>query len=281
MTRPPRRLCILVGLSLAATIGACSEIVALPSGGKSFDPPAEYQLWWGMVESCSGLHQSMSTVEWYVVPGDSGFPVNGGDYDGYWFEQGNHIVLTAGAQTNGAIVRHEMLHALSRAGHTRYEFLERCAGVVECDKECVGEAGPPPAVPAGTPLVSTNDLEVNVEIQPAPATASTFGGYFALIVTAHNPANHDVVVQLPPYGDGNLGVSFEYLIGTANTSEVGSFDVALDPEVTYFRAGETKREVFDFAIGSISDGRYPPGNYTVRGIFGGHISVKIPFTLSP
>lgn len=272
---------MLVGLSLAATIAACSEIVALPSGGREFEPPAEYQLWWQMVESCSGLQQSMSSVEWYVVPGDSGFPVNGGDYDGYWFEEGNHIVLTARAQSDGAIVRHEMLHALSRAGHTRYEFLERCAGVVECDKECIGEAAPPPAVPAGTPLVSTNDLEVNVDIQPAPASASTYGGYFALIVTARNPANHDVVVQLPPYGDGNLGVSFEYLIGTDSTSEVGSFDVALDAGETHFRAGETKREIFDLQIGDTFDGRYPPGTYFVQGAFGGKLSAQKALALSP
>ncbi|MEO8879385.1 MAG: hypothetical protein ABI446_03235 [Gemmatimonadaceae bacterium] len=231
------RLSTLLALSLAASAWACPEIVALPSGGKSFDPPAEYQLWWQLVESCSGLHQSLSSIEWYVVPGDAGFPVSGGDYDGYWFEQGNHIVLTAATRTNGAMVRHEMLHALSRAGHTRYEFLERCAGVVECDKVCISDAGSPFRIFTGTPLVSATDLEVKEEIEPASASASTCGGYFALVDTAHNPATHNVVIHLEPYGDGNLGVSFKYLIGTETTVQVGSFDVAHDAEETFFRAG--------------------------------------------
>lgn len=51
--------------------------------------------------------------------------------------------------------------------------------------------------------------------------------------------------------------------------------------VSHFRSGETKREIFDCAAGITSDVRYPPGNYPVRGIFGGHISKKIPFSLSP
>jgi hypothetical protein len=152
------------------------EITALPPGSERFDPPAEYQLWWSMVESCSGLEGSLASVEWLVVPGSTSITVGDGDYSGYWFEQGNRIVLAANAQSEGTLVRHEMLHALSRGGHTRYEFLERCSGIVSCETDCIREAGPPPKAPAGAVLASPSALDIAVEVEPASPGGGAYGG---------------------------------------------------------------------------------------------------------
>ena len=136
-----RRRILLVCLSLGVAVGACMEVTAIPSGSERFDAPPEYRLWWSMVESCSGLTGSLANVEWLVVPGSTSIGVGNGDYSGYWFEQGNRIVLAANAQTEGTLVRHEMLHALTRGGHTRNEFLERCGGIVNCETSCIRRSG--------------------------------------------------------------------------------------------------------------------------------------------
>lgn len=276
-----RRGAIAICALFGALGVACTEVLALPPGSQSFDPPPEYRLWWSMTEACSGLRGSLADIDWYVVPGASVIPGDSRELGGEWFEQGNRIVLAGADQFEGSLVRHEMLHTLLRAsGHPRFEFLERCAGVVVCADECIRDAGPAPAPPAGTPLVSPSAIEVSVKILPVPTRASDFGGYFTCIVTAHNPANHAVVVKLPSYGNGKLGVAFEYEISTDSMNKVGTWDFAYDSEEKFFGPGETKEEPFDLVIGDPLQGRLAPGQYLARGYFGDHRSAPISFTLS-
>jgi hypothetical protein len=266
-------------ISIAGT--ACTELLSLPAGSERFEPPPEYQLWWSMTESCSGLRGSFADIAWSSVPGVNALPGND-EHQGEWIEQGNRIVLAGAHKLDGGLVRHEMLHALARVnGHPRLEFLERCAGIVVCAAECISDAGPAPIPSAGTPMVEATALDIGVEIEPIPTRLSRFNGAFALVVTAHNPANHAVIVQLPPEGGDNLGVSFQYLIGSDSTGEVGGYDVAHESGATFFRAGETKQEAFDLRIGNSYEGNYPPGKYTARGVFGTNDTPAVPFTLAP
>jgi hypothetical protein len=142
------------------------------------------------------------------------------------------------------------------------------------------DAGPPPTPPVGTPLVEATALEIGFDLQPSPARATTFDGHFEFVVTARNPAERAVTVRLPPYGNDNLGVSFSYLIGSDSVNAVGSFHLAYDPEGTFFRAGETKREAFDLQIGNPSEGNYSAGSYVAYGVFGNHASESRTITLS-
>jgi hypothetical protein len=283
MSSPERRLAIAICLALAAFGPACAEVFALPAGSESFDPPAEYQLWWSMTESCSGLRGSLSDIDWFVVPGVETLPESQNQYAGEWFEHGNRIVLAGNSEFDGGLVRHEMLHALVRASnHPRMQFLERCAGYVFCASECTRDAEPAPVPPVGTPVVSPNTLEIGIELQPAPVNPSNFGGYFTFIVTAHNPANHAVITDLSP-PPGNRGISFSYvLITDAHLLTGSNFTVAYDSEETYFRAGETKRAVFDLFVGEYLRGGLGPGSYTAYGYFGNAISSSpTMFVISP
>lgn len=235
-----------------------------------------------MTEACSGLHGSFSSIDWYVVPGTTTLPGTHGEYQGEWFVQGNRISLASAEQFDGSLVRHEMLHALLGVdGHPRSEFLDRCAGTVVCVEECMQDAGAFPDPPAETPIVPASSLQIGVELQPAPTSASEYDGYFALIVTARNPSDHAVLVRLPPYGDDNLGVSFSYLMGTNEHDGVGTFVLAYDPQALFFRPGETKRQIFDMRIGDEYEGDIEPGNYIAIGTFADHASAAQPITISP
>ena len=283
MSSPERRLLTAICLALALFGSACAEF-ALPAGSESFDPPAEYRLWWSMNESCSGLRGSLSDIDWFVVPGVETLPGTQNQYVGEWFEHGNRIVLAGNSEFDGALVRHEMLHALVRAtNHPRAQFLERCAGYVFCADECRRDAEPAPVPPVGTPVVSPNALEIGIELQPAPVNPSNFGGYFTFIVTAHNPANHAVIIDLSP-SPGLPGISFSYVLTTDDAQLLtgSNFTFAYDSEETYFRAGETKREVFDFFVGDYLRGGVGPGSYAAYGYFGDAISSSpITFVISP
>jgi hypothetical protein len=104
----------------------------------------QFALWWRMTEACSGLRGSLADVRWYVQPGLETLQIPGdaGRYGGYWWADGNRVLLTERAVTDGWLVRHEMLHALvGRAGHPREQFGDRCGGIVTCTGECQRDAG--------------------------------------------------------------------------------------------------------------------------------------------
>ncbi len=270
-------------LALAAT-SACLDATApkLPPGSRAFSPPPVYEHWWSMTEACSGRSASLDAVRWYVVPGVSTIDIGGEEYSGYWFAADNRVVLAEGAQMAGALVRHEMLHALLDVGtHPRGEFLERCAGVVVCVDECITEAGPPPAVPPGTPVVTPDSLVLGLEVDPATPSGDTYGGYFTLTVTARNPANHAVVVLLPSSGPGEYTGPFSYRMEGAEEAPAYD-DHSWDSEVTFFAAGESKRQVFDMSVGGpFGEGGVAPGTYRVEGAYGGRWTVPRSLVIAP
>jgi hypothetical protein len=281
-------------LAFAAGI-SCGQLTdpPLPIDAELFVPPPVYATWWKMVESCSGFHGSLDQIQWYATAGPLRDPQNSDDpIVGYWSRASNRIVLVRDDTVEGAVVRHEMLHALVRSsGHPRSAFLENCGGVVSCPSRCVRDGGSPPPIDASTPSVASSDLEVTSAVSPASPSSVIDGGFGTFTISVHNPFQHPVVVVLPP--SGSVGTSYRYTIRQISGGGVGSGDPAIDPGLTYFAAGETKRGVIDFlvvAIASPSVGAIqglgpngialPPGPYSFGGDFGGHSAADLTVVLS-
>lgn len=261
------------------TIGSCeSPTVPLPSGAVRFDPPAAYDWWWTVTESCSRLAGSMRDVTFYVVPGVATIPLaDGRPVAGRWDEQANRIVLAGSAQFEGDLVRHEMLHALLRdGGHPRAMFLDRCAGEVVCISYCIAGGGPSsPPDPAAVHAPPAT-LRVSVEVVPAQPQTAIMNGHFMMIIAARNETSRALVIDLPPSGDAGPPGSFGYRIdGNGGTRW---YDMRADvPEVARFAPGEVKHFIFDFRI---HDGgtRYDltPGTYRFAGVFGDNWAAAPP-----
>ncbi len=129
-----------------------------------------------MTEACSDLSGSLANVSWFAVPDAP---------KSYFSVSGNRIVLSADSRLDGGHVRHEMLHALLRAGgHPRQYFLERCGGVVNCDESCIADAEPPPRDDPNTARVTPEELEVSFEVAPASPSHAENGGFFTVTVKA-------------------------------------------------------------------------------------------------
>ena len=57
-------------------------------------------------------------------------------------------------------------------------------------------------------------------------------------------------------------------------------EIVLDASSVTFAAGETKRQVFDFTIGStLAQRRVPPGTYMLRGGYGVQFTPSMPLTI--
>ena len=262
--------CVLLALA-ALGVAACVNITdpPLPAGAQVLSAPELYARWWAMTEACSGATGSFDAVTWIEVPDVSGVPLNGRQVGAYWSLASNRIVVAGNSALEGGLIRHEMLHALTQAGHTRELYLGACAGVVDCDVGCVAQAGPPPAPDPASVTVPPANLAVTVEVaEPGALLQTREGEYLALWVTAHNRATRPVVVDLPVVGpDRRLG--FGYDIRGPSGSRTSGLP-ALDASRWTIAPGEKKRQLFEvYSKADLGVERFSPGDYVLRGSFGG------------
>lgn len=262
---------LLLSTAVAGSILSCADNIVdprLPPGATQFTPPAVYTTWWEMTQACSGRSGSLDAVTWYEVPAHVPLESDGRRVTAYWSAASNQIVVSATVARNGQVVRHEMLHALLRTkGHSRADFLERCAGRVTCTSQCVEDAGPAPVVPASVPRVAPSAMQVTVRADPVNPLSSVNDGYFSMTVRVHNPAPNPVFVVLPEPTTLGAPMSFSYRLSGVGSEAVNL--IALDAGVATFAAEETKEHVFDFFIGNGSlPGHVYPGLYTFWGAYG-------------
>lgn len=275
--RMTRRHAPLVA-ALASTLAACYDGPPLPAGAVRMEAPAVYALWWEQVRACSRRDADLGRIRFYDVPG--GITIEGRSLAGYFDARNRRIVLARDWALHPRVVRHEMLHAfVPLQEHPREYFLHRCGDVVSCDGDCRTEAGVPNPR-TGVARVPATALEVDVAVEPDAPSGTVLGGWFSVVITAHNPLPHDVVVTLPPSGDAGPPVSFSYwLVGELGMTWYNGR--IYDAGASYFRAGETKRAIHDFRIGSTGDYRARPGTFTLRGAFGPQASADRQVTIAP
>lgn len=263
---------------LALLVGACEHPagVRFPGGAEPIIPPAVYRDWWVWTQACAGVDRDFDAVSWYAVPGVASLPGENGAM-GAWFPQGNRIVIAEAALLNGAIVRHEMLHAITHAGHSREHFVGRCGGVVACDEKCQSDGGPPLPRPTGAEYVTAGALKIGLEIWPTAAGAGIPVDVFALVIMAQNPRPVPVIVALAPTGGSVQPVSYEYRVNGPDGMTMNNVRADV-PEVTWFAPGETKRFIFDFHTGRFGvRSELPPGSWVLTGAYG---SVWAPAALA-
>lgn len=262
---------VLFLLPLAASIFiACNATTEpLPEGTRRVSAEAVYQVWWSMIESCSGRSGTLAAIDWYVVPGVTHFMHKGVPVSGYWSRAGNRIVVAERAIHDGGLIRHEMLHALlGQAGHSREAFLERCGGSVVCLAGCLEDVGLPPEVGRTVARVSPNEVLVDIAIDPGQPQRAVDDGHFRLAVTVTNPRPDSVIVVLPSSGNAPPA-SFSFQLSSGPTG-LWFTEHAWDPSVMVFAPGATRRAIFDFRLADRFDGirSLPEGTYLVQGGFG-------------
>ena len=194
----------------------------------------------------------------------------------FWSSKDNRIVLATNAVTNGRIVRHEMLHALSRSrGHPAPLFRVQCDGVVRCDELC--RSGDDDRRPTTSAIrVPVSALEIAIASFPAQPASSVDDGAFQVIVKITNPASHQVVADFRTTDPAiAISVSPGELRLTAD-HEVG------DPRLARFGPGERKQYVFDLRVGDTTSRIvFKAGDYRLTGRFDALSSAPLVLTVRP
>jgi len=274
----------IVAVSLG--LAACEGLVApLPSDAEEFSPPAVYSTWWKMTEACSGKTGSLGAITWFKTTQALRDSRTGEPAGGYWNSFTNRIVLTTAAVLDGGSVRHEMLHSLLRkGGHPRNQFLGKCAGTVVCQGACIRDAGPY-SQPSETPIhVPGDSIDITVDIEPRNPNSAHDGGFFSMTVLVRNRSTRWVTVpsyysQIFPGYDSTR--TFEIDV-RGPTGGISVPETRFDPSEWIFAPGETKRQVFDFAMGNdLRAFKLPPGNYIARGGYSDYWSTHSTFVIGP
>ena len=231
-------------------------------GTVSFVPPAVYERWWALTESCSGLSGSLKSVRWMRAPASVLQSAEGAGAVAYWSSKDDRIVLATTAVANGRIVRHEMLHALSRSrGHPVALFRNQCEGVVRCDEACKGDGDVRPQTVSAI-RVPVDSLDIAIISFPAQPSRSVYDGAFQLIVSVTNPAPYPVIVELRA-ADPAIAVS----VSPGDLRLTADHEVG-DPRLALFGPGQRKQYVFDLRAGDpTSRTVFDPGHYQLRGLF--------------
>ena len=231
-------------------------------------PPAVYQLWWNVVERCSGVSGDFTAVRFYQDPGESVVHTNGDSANGYWFRDGNRIVVGQYRVYDGQLVRHEMLHALigktAGEGHPPEYFVEKCGGIVHCGPSCMTERGPVPAPAASAPTIAASAVSIDVTVDPGSNDASQYDGWITVLVREHNPLQTGMWVPVP----SGIGIT---IAGTT---------LGLDPVSNGrvgFLAGETHQQMFDVHLPDLSF--LGAGAYGIRGFFSTDTTPPVPVTV--
>jgi hypothetical protein len=280
-------LAFAAGLVLPS-LSCDSLLVPLPADARRFAPPPIYKIWWEQIVSCANISRDMRELDFLVVRGRPTVDAEG-EAAGRFYSYRSAIVLGEAYQYDGSVVRHEMLHALmpTNGGHPREYFLHRCGDVVGCGNgyPCPGMENPLFALPATIVNLPAESLTVTASVKPGAPVQSVTGDWLSLEILATNPRPYPVLVRFAedtfPGGARPFGFRVEY--GATGHGGASWYDGFMyDEGMRYFRAGETKRAVFDFGIvGSGDPYPVPLGPSRYFGRFGGIATPPITITIAP
>lgn len=258
----------LIGLATVAC--AVGSEPAFPAGAVPLELPPPYRLWWAIAEQCSGVTAPFESVRWYHVPEAQAVEMNGETHQGFWFAEGNRIVLAGGSVLRGPLVRHEMLHALLNvSGHPATQFTGRCAGFVACEGECLADGGAAVLPGPGAPVLSPRDLLLSAKVVPSVSSLVADDGWTALVIEVRNPRSVAVWAQLDPVEPGHpASPTFGWAVGDGEEGYAFVWDTLLA-----FGAGETQRLVQDV--------RLPAGGHKVHALFNADTIAILPVRVSP
>lgn len=244
------------------------------NGAAAFAPPSVYARWWALTESCSGLTGSLESVQWMSAPARALQAAEGAGTVAYWSSQDNRIVLATNAIANGRIVRHEMLHALSRSrGHPASLFRDRCDGVVRCDEACKGETRGVPRTNTAI-RVPVDTLRIAIAVYPARPSSKVDDGAFQVMVSITNPSAHEIVADFRT-ADPAIAVS----VSPGDFRLIADHEIG-DPRMAIFGPGERKQYVFDLRAGDPSSRiAFVPGDYRLTGYFDGLFTAPLALVI--
>jgi hypothetical protein len=175
----------------AFAVASCSLWESnFPEAAVVFRPPAQYRIWWDILESCSGRRGDFDGITWFKAPYGE-IKSDGHTAFAAWYENGNRIALSRDMEWP-ELVRHEMLHAVLQDGsHPDAYFKGRCGDFVMCGRDCPG-----PSVPDNPIPIALGDVSVDVEVFPKVPSLSRHEGNVTFVVKVTNTTSHNAYIDL-------------------------------------------------------------------------------------
>lgn len=239
-------------------------------------PPPQFRVWWEVLESCSGRRGRFDDVGWFQAPEIS---IRGGSAFGAWFPAGNRIALLSGG-FDGAIVRHEMLHAILRDGsHPKAYFEGRCGDVVACGRDCAGEVIPPNPI-----RLTTADFDVDIEIHPKSPSLTRDNGRLTFILNVRNRTGNNAYLNDRALNHLHCPVGVMLVsVNDPDRSALTCGYVGYGGLPRLFQGFETRRMVLDVHLQHLGqgDGPFFAEPLEAWAILGNNVRRSANFTMRP
>lgn len=232
-----------------------------PGGAERISERPEYLMWWKLVETCAHVRKKME-VEWYST---NGRYIDYGDVlaRGVYRPWPDRIALVD--PTNGAVARHEMLHALLQEdGHPLEKFAGECDGFVNfTPPDSYGTSAKELA--EAVTVRADSALTVSVSTYPEKPSLTQFGGNFVFVVTATNRTGRPVWAATQTrtvYAQYRDGGSFRYRAEILPFANV------------FFRPGQSRVVLIDATV-------FATGTFDVVAGYGRAQSTSKALTMQP
>jgi hypothetical protein len=254
LPRTLRSACSTIS-AVAAILGtlSCIDLTSsLPQYAERMEIPPIYRTWWRQVEACSGIRGRIDDVAFYRVEYETEFVYRGAEVSGL-YEVAQHRITIAGFYERDAqLVRHEMLHALSRRlHHSNRLFAQQCGTVVNCEGTCQSETSDDHEIPADAVIVPADALTLTATLPTGIVERSRTNNIITILVRVRNPYDYDVRI------DTVGSHAFRAMLISGN----GGWQVnrwLWTRRALHFRPHETKLAAFDLGIGIVQGPAPPP-----------------------
>ena len=265
--------------SCGLVVSACSLWDSeFPDSAALFVPPAQWRVWWEVLEDCSGRRGRFDDVTWFKAPfGEITF--EGRVAYAMWYADGNKIALSRDLETD-ELVRHEMLHAVLQDGsHSDDYFLRRCGDVVLCGRDCPRQVAPPDPVP-----IRISQFDIDVEIFPRVPSLARYDDNIAFVLKVRNTTDRNGYADFRGWNSAKCeaGVVVVSAADPNRSADLCAF-VGAGGLPRYFLAHETRMVLLNMRLqhGKTGDGPFFAEPLLVGAVLDDNVRKTVKVTVRP
>jgi hypothetical protein len=249
-----------------------------PESAVYFTPPAQWRVWWEVLESCTGRRGRFDDITWFKAPfGEIRY--EGRVADAIWYAAGNRIALSRDFDTD-ELVRHELLHAVLQDGsHPELYFERLCGDVVLCGRDCPTQKAPKNAMP-----ITVADLDVDIEVFPRVPSIARYDDNVSFLLKVRNTTGRNGYVD---FGGWNslqceAGVVVMSAADPDRSASLCAF-VGSGGLPRYFLAGETRTVLLNMRLqhGHPGDGPFFAEPLVVGAVLDDNVRRTVNVTVRP
>jgi hypothetical protein len=242
-----------------------------------FTPPAQWRVWWEVLEACSGRRGRFDDVTWFKAPFGE-IKYEGRVAYAIWYRGGNRIALSRDFDSD-ELVRHEMLHAVLQDGsHPDAYFKNLCGDLVLCGRDCGRQAAPADAIP-----IDVSKLDIELDVFPRVPSLVRYDDHVTFLVKVRNTTSRNGYVDFRGWNSLRCEVGVMVMSAADPNRSATTCAFVGDGLPRYFFANETRTVLMNLRLqhGNPGDGPFFAEPLVVGAVLDDNVRRTVNVTVRP